>query len=126
MTAPFEARIQRSLSDPALQAALDGNAERRLKARTAAFTSLPDDLQVFRHALALPARRLQARQQVVSELMQEHVAGNGPLSQSELGGQRLLNPSEGLGVILIPTCRSRTPDSSQARSAAGACPPCTQ
>jgi L-lactate dehydrogenase complex protein LldF len=49
MSTPFETRIHRSLSDPALQAALDGNAERRLKARQAAYASLPDDLQTFRH-----------------------------------------------------------------------------
>ncbi len=48
MSTPFETRIHSSLSDPALQAALDGNAERRLKARQSAYASLPDDLQTFR------------------------------------------------------------------------------
>ena len=48
MTISFQSRIHRALSNPALQAALDGNAERRLSARQAAFASLPDDLQIFR------------------------------------------------------------------------------
>jgi len=48
MHSPFHARIHRSLSNPSLQAALDGNAERRLNARQAAFASLPDDLQTYR------------------------------------------------------------------------------
>jgi len=48
MSTPFETRIHSSLSDPALQTALDGNAERRLKARQSAYASLPDDLQTFR------------------------------------------------------------------------------
>jgi L-lactate dehydrogenase complex protein LldF len=38
----FRARIRASIADGALQAALDGNAERRRKGRLAAFESLPD------------------------------------------------------------------------------------
>lgn len=38
----FRARIRASIANPALQAALDANAERRFKGRIAAFASLPD------------------------------------------------------------------------------------
>lgn len=38
----FRERIRKSISDEALQAALDGNAERRVQGRIAAFASLPD------------------------------------------------------------------------------------
>lgn len=39
---PLRARIRQSLSNPVLQAALDANAERRLRGRAQAFASLPD------------------------------------------------------------------------------------
>jgi L-lactate dehydrogenase complex protein LldF len=44
----FHAKIQASLDNPNLQAALDHNAERRLKARLQSYQSLPEDLQVLR------------------------------------------------------------------------------
>lgn len=44
----FHQKIHQSLTNPALQAALDGNAERRLVAREAAYKSLPEDLQTMR------------------------------------------------------------------------------
>lgn len=48
---PFRAKIRQSLADEALQAALDGNAERRRNARLQAYASLPEDLQVLRKRL---------------------------------------------------------------------------
>jgi L-lactate dehydrogenase complex protein LldF len=48
MTASFKERIHTSIGNPSLQAALDGNAERRRNARLTAYTSLPEDLQVLR------------------------------------------------------------------------------
>jgi L-lactate dehydrogenase complex protein LldF len=48
MANAFREKIQASLSNPNLQAALDNNAERRLKARLQSYTSLPDDLQALR------------------------------------------------------------------------------
>jgi L-lactate dehydrogenase complex protein LldF len=48
MANAFREKIQASLSNPNLQAALDNNAERRLKARLMSYTSLPQDLQVLR------------------------------------------------------------------------------
>ena len=44
----FYQKIQTALADPDLQAALDGNAERRISARQQAIASLPEDLQVMR------------------------------------------------------------------------------
>lgn len=40
--ASFRARIRQAIANPVLQAALDANAERRIKARVQAFASLPD------------------------------------------------------------------------------------
>jgi L-lactate dehydrogenase complex protein LldF len=48
MTDSFQAKIRASLANPNLQLALDNNAERRLKARLQAYTSLTEDLQVLR------------------------------------------------------------------------------
>jgi L-lactate dehydrogenase complex protein LldF len=44
----FHQKIQKALADPNLQAALDGNAERRISAREQAYASLPEDLQTMR------------------------------------------------------------------------------
>jgi L-lactate dehydrogenase complex protein LldF len=54
MTDPFRRQIHIALQNPNLQAALDGNATRRNRARQQAYTSLPEDLQILRqraHAL---------------------------------------------------------------------------
>jgi L-lactate dehydrogenase complex protein LldF len=48
MTDAFHSKIKQSLDNPNLQAALDGNAERRRVARETAYQSLPEDLQVMR------------------------------------------------------------------------------
>lgn len=42
MTSPFRLRIRKSLADPVLQPALDGNAERRIRVRSEAMASLPE------------------------------------------------------------------------------------
>ena len=42
MTSLFKEKIREKIADQALQAALDGNAEKRVKGRINAFTSLPD------------------------------------------------------------------------------------
>lgn len=57
MTDPFRQRILASLNDPALQSALDKNAERRIIARKTANASLPEDIDLLRQrAHALRAR----------------------------------------------------------------------
>jgi L-lactate dehydrogenase complex protein LldF len=48
MANAFHQKILASLTNPNLQVALDNNAERRLKARLQAYTSLPEDLQTLR------------------------------------------------------------------------------
>jgi L-lactate dehydrogenase complex protein LldF len=52
----FHQRIQSALADPQLQAALDGNAERRQKAFTTSFESLPESKPLLRQ-LAHTARK---------------------------------------------------------------------
>lgn len=58
----FYKKIKSSLANPALQAALDGNAERRKAARTIAYASLPDDLEVMRQ------QAHQVRARVIADL----------------------------------------------------------
>lgn len=56
MTDPFHRHIRTALANPGLQAALDGNAERRMQAREIALASLPEDWMVMRrraHAVRL-------------------------------------------------------------------------
>lgn len=54
MTDLFHAHVHQALQNPALQQALDANAERRLKVRMESYASLPEDIHVLRqraHAL---------------------------------------------------------------------------
>ena len=48
MTSPFRKQIQIALKNPSLQAALDGNANRRLAARKTGYASLDVDPQILR------------------------------------------------------------------------------
>jgi len=48
MSGPFHSSIRTALSNPILQAALDGNAERRQAAFQQAYLSLPQDLTIMR------------------------------------------------------------------------------
>lgn len=59
---PFHQSIHLSLDNPALQAALDANAERRNRARLASYASLPEPAQVLRR------RAHEVRAEVVSHL----------------------------------------------------------
>jgi len=62
MSEIFHQKIQQSLTNPALQAALDGNAERRLVARKTAYASLPEDLEIMRR------RAHEARKETIANL----------------------------------------------------------
>ncbi len=61
MTSPFKVQIRKALANPDLQAALDANAERRIRVRREAFASLPDPNILRRRAH-------QVRAQVISNL----------------------------------------------------------
>jgi len=58
----FQQNIRKALADPQLQGALDGNAERRQAAFTAAFESLPESRQALRQ------RAYAMRQTVIADL----------------------------------------------------------
>jgi L-lactate dehydrogenase complex protein LldF len=62
MNNPFYARIREALNNPALQSALDANAERRFLARQHAISSVDEDWEVLR------ARAHKIRNQVISNL----------------------------------------------------------
>jgi L-lactate dehydrogenase complex protein LldF len=55
MTSTFREKIREKIADNALQAALDGNAERRVNARITAFASLPDGPERRQKAHAIRA-----------------------------------------------------------------------
>jgi L-lactate dehydrogenase complex protein LldF len=50
MTKPFQSQIHKALANPDLQIALDGNAERRIRVRKQAFTTLQDPEAMRQHA----------------------------------------------------------------------------
>jgi L-lactate dehydrogenase complex protein LldF len=70
MADPFRQHIQAALNNPALQAALDGNAERRRLARQQGYASLPRDLEALRReAHALRARTIANLEPLLQEFI---------------------------------------------------------
>jgi L-lactate dehydrogenase complex protein LldF len=61
MTTPFQSQIHKALANPDLQIALDGNAERRIRVRKQAFTTLQDPA-------AMRQRAHQVRADVIAHL----------------------------------------------------------
>lgn len=90
---PFRDHIRTSLANPALQAALDGNAVRRTQGSQAAFASLPDH-QVRR------ARAHAVRAEVVAHLEEylrgfiERIQANGMIVH------RAADSAEAVGIVL--------------------------
>ncbi len=76
MNAPREA-IRRALRNPALQAALDANAQRRREARTRAQASLPQPWAVLRHRAAQVRAEVLAHWPTLLETFIAHARANG-------------------------------------------------
>jgi len=77
MTDAFHSKIKESLENPGLQAALDGNAERRRVAQETAYQSLPEDLQVMRQrAHEVRARTIVNLGQYLEQFV-DHARANG-------------------------------------------------
>lgn len=94
MSDPFRSQIRAALQNPGLQAALDGNADRRRKAWTAAFALLPESRD------ALRARAHAVRADVIANLEPyleqfiERVQANG------VQVHRAANPAEAIQAVL--------------------------
>lgn len=73
---PFRAGIRQKIADSALQAALDGNAEKRAQGRAAAFASLPDWAQRRQRAHAIRANVIANLDAHLSHFIRK-VEGNG-------------------------------------------------
>ncbi|MEJ5225322.1 MAG: lactate utilization protein B, partial [Anaerolineales bacterium] len=69
-------RIREKVADPALQAALDGNAEKRVRGRSAAFASLPDWPQRRQRAHAVRAEVIANLDSYLAQFIRK-VEGNG-------------------------------------------------
>lgn len=72
----FRERIRKAINDEALQAALDGNAERRVQGRIAAFASLPDHNLLRQKAHAIRAEVIEHLDEYLSQFIQK-VESNG-------------------------------------------------
>lgn len=92
MSNSFHEHIQYSLDNLGLQAALDGNAERRRSARAAAYASLPDDPQVLRRRLH------QVRENTIANL-EEHLARFS--AQAEANGMIIHRATDAAQAIQI-------------------------
>jgi L-lactate dehydrogenase complex protein LldF len=77
MADPFHHHIRTALANPGLQAALDGNAERRMHAREIALASLPEDWSVMRRrAHAVRAQTIAHLDHYLEQFV-ERVEANG-------------------------------------------------
>lgn len=73
----FHEKIRISLENPGLQAALDGNAERRLQARRQAYASLPEDLAILRQRAHAVRARVIANLEETLTHFKEQASANG-------------------------------------------------
>jgi L-lactate dehydrogenase complex protein LldF len=93
MTNPFQSQIHKALANPDLQAALDANAERRIRVRMEAFTSLqnPEDLRRQAH---------QVRADVIAHLDEYVERFADQARQNGMIVHHATNAEEALKVIL--------------------------
>lgn len=73
----FKQHIQEALADPQLQAALDGNADRRQNAFTASFASLPEGRMAYRERAREIRTRVIADLDVYLDQFTDRLAANG-------------------------------------------------
>src|SRR5512146_428480 len=69
--AEFRSRIRKSIANESLQAALDGNAERRVNGRVAAFASLPDWRKRRQRAHAVRAEVIEHLDEYMTRFVQK-------------------------------------------------------
>src|SRR5271157_4491909 len=90
---PFHDHIRTSLANPALQAALDGNAVRRTQGSQAAFASLPDHQE-------RRARAHTVRAEVVAHLDDYLARFAERLQANGMVVHRAANATEAVGIVL--------------------------
>jgi len=89
----FRARIRKSLSNEALQAALDANAERRVSGRITAFASLPDWRERRQQAHAVRAEVIERLEEYLERFV-KNAAQNGMIVH------RAANADEAIKIFL--------------------------
>jgi L-lactate dehydrogenase complex protein LldF len=89
----FRERIRQAMDNPVLQAALDANAERRLKGRALAFASLPDWRERRQRAHALRAT-------VIADLERYLAQFIGQLETNGISVHRAANALEAQQIVL--------------------------
>jgi len=89
----FRARIRKSLSNEALQAALDANAERRVTGRITAFASLPDWRERRQQARAVRAEVIERLEEYLERFI-KNAAQNGMIVH------RAANADEAIKIFL--------------------------
>jgi len=89
----FRARIRKSLSNEALQAALDANAERRVSGRITAFASLPDWRERRQQAHAVRAEVIERLEEYLERFI-KNAAQNGMIVH------RAANADEAIKIFL--------------------------
>ena len=93
MTDPFHLHIRSSLASPALQAALDGNAEKRISVRQQAFDSLTDAQALRQRAHAVRADVIAHLDRYLEDFI-KRVQANGVIVH------RAANADQALQVVL--------------------------
>src|SRR5512142_3521500 len=100
----FRSRIRASIANESLQAALDGNAERRVNGRVAAFASLPDWRERRQHAHAVRAEVIEH----LDEYLQQFIAR---ATENGLIVHRAANAAEAVATVLEITQQATAPES---------------
>ncbi len=104
----FRARIRKSIANESLQAALDGNAERRVDGRLAAFASLPDWRERRQRAHAV-------RAEVIEHLDEYLERFTARATENGMIVHRAANAAEAVATVLeivqetVPQRSGRTP-----------------
>src|SRR5512142_2466580 len=102
--AVFRDRIRTSIADESLQAALDGNAERRVSGRVAAFASLPDWRERRQRAHAVRAEVIEH----LDEYLQRFIA---KATENGMIVHRAADAAEAVATVLEITQQATAPES---------------
>ncbi|GAB4482417.1 MAG: hypothetical protein OHK0031_05000 [Anaerolineales bacterium] len=100
---PLQTAIQNAIANPNLQAALDGNAQRRVNGRLTAFASLPDWRERHQRAHAVRAEVIENLEQQLQRFCQQ-ASANGLIVH------RAADASQALKIVLeIVEAQRKTP-----------------
>lgn len=107
MTSPFREKIREKIADQALQIALDGNAERRIKSRINAFASLPGWRERRQKAHAIRAKVIEHLDDYLAQFI-------GNVQKNGIAIHYAKDAAEAVGLVLEIAEKTKNPRKSAA------------